>query len=384
MTQIIYSFKKKQNQIFLFFICLMFFALILGCKEKSPEIIQYGFQKDSDSIIIGVLYVCAAETGYSYAHDYGLRQAQRELGMRDEQILRKFNINDFEGIMVEAAMRDLIAEGANIIIATSWGHMNSCEKLAEEFPNIVFAHASGYKSNETNFTNYFGRIYQARYLSGVAAGLHTKSNKIGFVAAQDKSNSEVTSGLNAFAMGVESVNPDAEILVTVTYSWYDPGAERYAAQRLIAEGCDIIAQHVDTVNPQIEAQNAGVWGIGYNTDMKREAPDAVLTSVIWNWSVYYKDMIQSVIDGNFSTEPYFAGLKEGLVDITPLHQDFVTEEMLIAVSQAREKIDNGFNVFEGLLETNDGQIIGTHGESLPDEVITSGINWYYRNIRVIR
>ncbi|MCL2029316.1 MAG: BMP family ABC transporter substrate-binding protein [Deltaproteobacteria bacterium] len=363
---------------------LLAMAFMTGCGEAAPEPWRPGTPLGGDSVIIGIIYVDNAESGYSYAHDSGLREAQKELGLRDDQIIRKFDINDTDAIMVEAAMRQAIAEGANIIVATSWGHMDACEKLADIYPGVVFAHASGYKSNDANFANYFGRIYQARYLSGVAAGMGTRTNKIGFVAAQDKSNSEVTGGLNAFAMGVESVNPDAEIYVIVTYSWFDPAGERQAAQRLIAEGCDIIAQHCDTPNPQIEAERAGVWGIGYNSDMRREAPGAVLTSVIWNWGVYYSSMIRSIIDGTFTTEPYFAGLKEGLVDIAPLHGALATPEMEAAVAEARERILKGFDVFEGIIQTNDGLMVGKEGESLSDAEITGGINWYYRNITEIK
>ncbi|MCL2063593.1 MAG: BMP family ABC transporter substrate-binding protein [Candidatus Cloacimonetes bacterium] len=376
------------SNFFISYVRLILFCLILfffnGCQQNNTKHLQLGSELNRENIIIGVIHVDLAESGYSYAHDYGIREAQRELGLRDDQIIRKFNVVDIDGILVEAVIRETIIEGANIIFATSWGHMEVCEKLAEIYPEVVFAHASGYRYNDTNFTNYFGRIYLARYLSGVAAGMHTKTNKIGFVAAQDIANSEVTGGLNAFAIGVEKVNPEAEIIVVVTHSWFDPPGERHAAQRLIAEGCDVIAQHSNTPVAQIEAELSGVWGIGYNTDMRREAPNAVLTSVVWHWGVYYTYLINSVLDGSFKTEPYFAGLKEGLVDITPLHEDLVTPEMEYAVSQARERILDGFNVFEGLMETNDAQIVGREGESLTDEEITSGINWYYRNVSLLR
>ena len=359
-------------------------AFLSSCGKKAPIAWTPGNPLDKDEVMIGVIHVSYAESGYSYAHDYGVQVAQRELGLSEEQIIRRFDINDTDHIMVEAVMREIIAQGANIIIATSWGYMDVCEKLSEIYPNVIFAHASGYKSNETNFTNYFGRIYHARYLSGVAAGIHTKTNKIGYVAAQDKSNSEVTGGINAFAMGVYSVNPNAEINVIVTHSWFDPSGERSAALRLIALGCDIITQHSDTSYPQEEAEKAGVWGIGYNTDMRREAPNAVLTSVIWTWEVYYISLIKSIIEGNFNTEPIFWGLKEGLVDITPLHPNLSTQAMEDAVQEARQRILDGFNIFEGQLLTNTGEIVGRQGEAFTDEEITGGINWYYRNVVEVR
>jgi len=194
----------------------------------------------------------------------------------------------------------------------------------------------------------------------------------------------VTGGLNAFAMGVESVNPDARIYVSVTHSWFDPSSERRAAQYLINEGCDVIAQHCDTAEPQIAAEQAGVWGIGNSVDMSGQAPNAVLTSVIWNWEPYYIHLIGSIIDGSFSTEPYFGGLADGMVDLAPIQRTLVVPETEAAVAEARARIvSGGFNVFDGEMETNDGQIIGTPGGTLSKSEIAGEINWYYRNITLL-
>jgi basic membrane protein A len=319
-------------------------------------------------------------SGYAVEHERGIRETQEAMNLKPEQIIRKVNVPDANPMDIENAIRDCVALGATIVIATSYGYMDACEKLAAEFPGVVFTSASGHKRNDTNFTNYFGRVYQARYLSGIAAGLKTQTNKIGYVAAQGRNNSEVTGGINAFALGVESVNPDALIYVEVTYSWFDPMGEADAARVLLASGCDVIAQHCDTPNPQREAQKARKWSIGYNSDMSREAPEAVLTSVIWNWGRYYTALIQSVIDGSFTTVPYLGGLREGVVDIAPL-ADFAEAETAALIAAARDRLERGvFNVFDGPLETNDGRIVGGEG-TLPDSVIASGIDWYYRNVR---
>jgi basic membrane protein A len=357
-----------------------------GCgKNDAPARWSPGKPLDKNAAKISVFYVDDAETGYSYAHASGLKDAQETLGLSDGQITSHLNISETDTIMIEAAISEAIAKGANIIIATSWGFMNACDKLAKKYPDVVFAHASGYKRNETNFTNYFGRIYQARYLSGIAAGLKTKTGKIGYVAAMGKSNSEVTGGLNAFAMGAESANPDAEVYAVVTHSWYDPSGERAAARKLIAAGADVIAQHCDTPNPQIEAESAGVWGVGYNIDMSRYAPDAVLTSVIWNWGIYYKKLIGGVIDGSFTTEPYFGGLAEGFVDIAPLNAGLVAPETEQFVNKARERMLSGdFNVFDGAMRTNDGRTIGSEGAALSDGEIAGKIDWYYRNVTELK
>lgn len=336
-----------------------------------------------EDIKVGVIHIGdpADGSGYSYGHDIGIVEMQNNLGLEDSQIIRKNSVNDADPTMTENAMRECIEEGANIIFATSFGYMDTCEALAEEFPDVIFCHASGYKSNSTNFSNYFGRIYQARYLSGIVAGLKTQTNKLGYVAAMGKENAEVTGGLNAFAMGAASVNPDAEVYVKVTNSWLSPTEETNAAIALIAEGCDIIAQHCDTANPQLEAEKAGIWGIGYNSDMSKDAPNATLTSVMWDWGVYYTKSVQAAIDGTWTSEIYFGGMDEEFVYIEPLNEDLIAEGTAEAVEAARNQIvSKGFNVFDGEIETNEGTIVGSAGSTLDDATITGGINWYYKNV----
>ncbi|MCL2099016.1 MAG: BMP family ABC transporter substrate-binding protein [Oscillospiraceae bacterium] len=367
-----------------FIICVISAIYLNGCGADETVKWNPGKPLSGSEIKIGIIYLDEAESGWSYAHELGLKEAQREFGLDDSQILRKFNVSEEDTGNIEYAISEAIAQGANLIIAPSWGFMDVCEQMAAEHPNVIFAHASGYKHNDANFTNYFGRLYQARYLTGIAAGLKTQTGKVGFVAAQGVWNSEVTGWLNAFAMGVERVNPEAQIYVSVTNSWFDPAGERRAAQLLLDEGCDVIAQHCDTAEPQIAAENAGVWGIGTNVDMSSEAPDAVLTSAVWNWDAYYTFLIGSIIDGSFTTAPYFGGLSDGMVDIAPLAPSLTVPGMAEAISEARESIVNGsFNIFDGELETNDGRKIGKSGETLSDSEITGEINWYYRNIVVL-
>jgi basic membrane protein A len=294
-------------------------------KEASGEGIFPAIAKED--IKVGVIHIGnpADGSGYSYAHDQGIVAMQKALGLSDSQIIRKNNVNDTDPTATEAAMLECIEEGANIIFGTSWGYMDTMEALAQEYPDVLFSHGSGYKSNDRNFNNYFGRIYQARYLTGIAAGLKTKTNKLGYVAAMGKDNSEVTGGLNAFAMGAYSVNPDAKVYVKVTNSWYSPEEETNAAKALIAEGCDVIAQHCDTPNPQLEAEKAGVFGIGYNSDMSKDAPKATITSAVWNWGAYYTWAVENVINGTWKSENYYGGMKEGMVDISPINEGIAAD-----------------------------------------------------------
>jgi basic membrane protein A len=355
----------------------------LSCKKETAW--KPGMSLPKEKVKIGVIHISnpfSESSGYAFAHQAGIEDMKQKLGLADDQILYKIHVDESEPINIESAHRELIAQGANIVISTSWGYMESCAKLAREFPSVLFTHATGYKYNDTNFTNYFGRVYQARYLSGIVAGMKTKSDKIGFVAAWGTENSEVTGGLNAFALGVERANPQARIYVKVTNSWFDPMGETAAGRAIIAAGCDVIAQHCDTPAPQKEAEKAGVWGIGYNTDMYIDAPATVLTSVIWHWGVYYTALVQSVMDGTFTTEPWYGSLKNGIVDLAPLNKSIPwDEETIRMLEEERQRIESGtFDVFSGIMETNDGKSIGREGGKLPDDEIRNGINWYYRTV----
>ena len=160
--------------------------------------------------------------------------------------------------------------------------------------------------------------------------------------------------------------------------------EEQYAKDLIDAGCDVLAQHCDTSFPQQVAAANNVWGIGYNSDMSKDTPNATLCSVIWNWSAYYTQTVQNVIDGKWTGENYYGGMKEGLVDITGLSDTLNDNETISLINEARANILNGsFNVFDGEIETNTGDIIGKKNATLDDSTITGGINWYFKTISVL-
>lgn len=337
-----------------------------------------------EDLKVAVLYISdpAEGSGYSYTHDLGIVGMQDNLGLTEEQIIRKI-VDDSDADATRTCIEECIEEGCNVIFTTSWGYMEVTAAMAEEYPDIYFSHGTGYMSNGRNFNNYFGRIYQARYLSGIVAGMKTTTNKIGYVAAMDTSNAEVTGGIDAFAIGVAEVNPDATINVIVTNSWYDPEGEEAAAKKLLDMGCDVMAQHCDTPYPMTLAQDRGVFGIGYNSDMSKETPDACLCSVIWNWSAYYTSAVKSIIDGTWDGSNYYGGMAEGLVQLTNL-SSFAAAGTQEKIDEATAKIlDGSFNVFDGVMETNDGRTVGEEGGTLDDATITGSLNWYYKNVVVV-
>ena len=339
-----------------------------------------------DSIKVGVIHLSdpADGSGYTYTHDIGIMGMQQNLGLSDSQIIRKINVNDSDKDATRKAIKECIDEGCNIIFSTSWGYMETTAQMAEEYPDVYFSHGTGYMSNGKNFNNYFGRIYQPRYLSGIVAGMNTKMNKIGYVAAMGSENSEVTGGIDAFALGVYSVNPSAQIYVKVTNSWYDPAAEKAAASTLLNMNCDVIAQHCDTTYPQLLAQQKNVYSIGYNSDMSKDAPDACLCSVIWNWSAYYTAAVQSVIDGTWDGSNYYGGMNENIVGITQL-ADFCKSGTQQKVDEAKKDIISGkLGIFDGVIETNTGTTVGESGKTLKDSDITGNINWYFKTVTLVQ
>lgn len=355
-----------------------------------------------DQLKIGVIHIGdpADGSGYSYTHDLGIQGMQKNLGLSDDQIVRQLNISDSDTTAIRNAIEDCIAQGCNVIFGTSYGYMDTMEALANEHPDVIFSHGTGYKSNGSNLNNYFGRIYQARYLAGIAAGLKTKTNKIGYVSAYGTELAETCSGINAFTLGVQSVNPDAVVYVKELQSWFDPANETAYAEALINMGCDVISQHCDTANPQIAAEKAGVFGCGYNSDMTKDAPKAHLTATIWNWDVYYTAAVQAVIDGKWvEFGNYYKGVKEGLCDVSPLSANCVpgTQEKIDAVKALYN--DGSWDVFTGVklsfdennnviktdaaLKDNTGkEIVPAGGPSVEDSVITGSMNYFVEGVEV--
>ena len=331
----------------------------------------------ASDIKVGMVLIGPQDDGFSGAHYNGLEGMKEALGLRDDQVLYKFNVP--ENAECDAALRELVEAGCNIIFGNSWGFMDYMEELADEYPEVIFSHCSGYKNNGINFNNYFGAINDARYLSGIAAGLKTETNKIGYVGAYK--NPEVISGANAFALGVASVNPDAEILFTETQTWFDPDLEKSAAISLLDKGCDIIAQHQDTTMPQIAAQERGVFSVGYHVDMAEDAPQAHLTAPVWDWTGYYTDTVEKVIEGTWEPINYFGDMADGLVDLSPLTEN-VAEGTEEAVKAAKDQMVAGeLKVFAGPILDNEGNVAVEEGLVLDREDVDS-MMWFAFNILV--
>jgi len=337
-------------------------SMFVGCSNEEND----------GKTTVGFIYVGpVGDGGWTYAHNEGRLHLEKEL---DVKTLIKESVP--EDAEVEKAIRNMIDQGASIIFATSYGYMEYVMEVAEEYPEVTFFHCSGYMNRE-NVTNYFGRMYEARYLSGIVAGMKTETNKIGYVAA--KSIPEVIRGINAFTLGAQSVNPDVVVEVVWTDTWYDPAKEKEAAVALLDGGADVIAQHQDTVGPQQAAEEAGVFSIGYNTDMTEMVPGAHMTAPIWNWGPYYVDQVKSVLDDTYKSEFYWGGLNSGTVALAPL-TDLAPEGAQEAIDQAMEAIKAGdLHVFDGPLMNQEGQTIIEAGQTMTDDEMLK-MKWFVEGV----
>ena len=321
---------------------------------------------------VGFVYVSPiGDAGYSYAHDIG-RQAVEAM----EGVTTSYVESVPEGPDSERVILNMARKGYDVIFATSFGYMDPMLKVAKQFPKVAFLHCSGFKQSE-NMGNYFGRIYQARYLSGIVAGKMTKSNIIGYAAAFPIP--EVIRGINAFTLGAQSVNPDATVRVVWTKTWYDPATEKEAAKSLLDVGADVIAQHQDSPGPQEAAEEKGVYSIGYNSDMSTFAPKAHLTAPVWNWGPYYTKIVDEVRNGTWKAKSEWPGIAEGIVDLSPFGP-MVPQEVQDMVNGVKAEIAAGKKkVFVGPIKDQKGAIKIADGTVAADGELL-GMTWFVEGV----
>ena len=361
---------------------------------------------------VGAVYITSQNdtAGYTFQHHNGITTAMKNLGLDPASLIVVDNVPDNDDTAVEAAIDTVVNQGADIVFGISFGYIQPMNDKAGEYADVIFSHGTGYMANDTNFNNYFGRIYQARYLAGIAAGmksLEEGNNNIGYVAAFNLDYAETCSGINAFALGAQSANPDAVVHVNVINAWGDEALEKQAAQALVdAYNCCVISQHCDSAQPQLVAAQNNVFGCGYNSDMTEQAPTAHLTAAIWHWDVYYETAIKAAMDcngdaskfvENMGGNAYYAGLAEGFVDASPLNESVAAPNTKAVMDAVRELIISGeWDVFSGvklsynisedgkveivktdapLMDNQGNEIVPAGGPSVDDGVIKGSMNY---------
>jgi basic membrane protein A len=311
---------------------------------------------------VAFVYVAPiGDLGWTWAHDQGRLAIESELG---DKVETAFIENVPEGPEAERVIRDFAQKGFDLIFTTSFGYMDPTITVAQEFPDVQFVHVSGFK-NADNVSTVFGRMYEPRYLSGLAAGAATESGIVGFVAAFPIP--EVVRGINAFTRGVREANPEAEVRVVWTNTWFGPPEEKEAAEALLSAGADVIAQHQDTTEPQKAAADSDGLSIGYDADMSAFVGDTVLTSPVWNWAPKYVSITREVMDGTYDgSESFWGGMDDGVVGLAPLSAR-VSDEVKARIDERTEEIISGsFGVFCGPMVGANGNLVVEEGKCLTD------------------
>jgi len=323
---------------------------------------------------VGFVYVGpVGDHGWSYRHDQGRKAIQAEFG---DRVKTSFVESVNEGPDAQRVIRQLAASGHELIFTTSFGFMNPTLKVAKQFPQVKFEHATGYK-RAANVSTYAARFYEGRYVVGTVAGRMTKSNIVGYVASFPIP--EVVRGINATIQAARAVNPAAVLKVVWVNSWYDPGKEADAAKTLIDQGADVILQHTDSPAPLQVAEQRGVWGVGQASDMRGFAPKAQLTAIIDNWDEYYVARTQAVMDGNWASRNTWGGIQSGMVSFADWNAA-IPAAIVAEAEQVKTAISNGkLHPFQGPLLNQQGEVIVEAGAKLNDEALL-GMNFYVQGV----
>lgn len=344
--------KRMKSILMICLLLMATFALVGGVSAQESEPFRVAF-----------VYVAPiGDMGWTFMHEQGRLMVEETFG---DAVETSYLENVPEGPDSERVIRNFAEDGNDLIITTSFGYMDPTATVAEEFPDIQFVHISGFRTGP-NLSTVFGRMYQPRYLSGLVAGTATESNIIGYVAAFPIP--EVIRGINAFTSGVRAANPDAEVRVVWTNTWFGPPEEKEAAEALLAAGADVIAQHQDTTEPQKAARDAGGFSISYDSPMQDFIGDTVLTGPVWNWGPKYVSIVQEMMDGEYdSSESYWGGLADGIVDLAPF-SPLVDEDTIAMVEAQRELIESGeWDVFCGPVVGQNGNTVVEEGNCLTDD-----------------
>lgn len=327
----------------------------------------------ADPLKIGFVYVGPiGDHGWTYQHHEGLKAVEATYG---DKVETTYIESVSEGPDAERVIRKLASTGHGLIFTTSFGFMDPTVKVAADFPEVKFEHATGYKRAD-NLATYSARFYEGRYIAGVIAARMSKTGKAGYVASFPIP--EVIRGVNAFLLGMQSVNPDATIAVQWVNSWYDPGKEADAAKALIAQGADIITQHTDSPAPLQQAANAGILAIGQASDMHAFGPEAQLTAIIDNWAPYYVERVGAVLDGTWESKDTWDGIQPGMAQMSPYIN------MPYAVAAEAKNLEDMIRVglvhpFAGPIVDRDGVERVKAGEN-PDDGMLATMDFFIKGV----
>lgn len=338
-------------------------------------LIYNGRHKDYNERIVGfIMNGRIEESGWNSGQYAGIKEVCDELGIK---LLVRENIEEGSG-MCKDAIEEFINRGAGAIVLLSYDYVLEAKDVIDAHKDVIF-YTTNAEVEGDNIVPFFSRLYQARYLSGIIAGMTTKTDRIGYVAAVD--NSEVNRGINAFALGVQRVNKDAEVIVKRTGSWENEEAEVKAADDLIDKaGVDVLTCHQNMWYSIREADNRGIYTIGYHA-VPDDVSDKLLTMVECDWSVIYNIILSEYCKGTSGRQRhYWIGLEKNAVGLSP-YSVHVTKAMAGEVEKARAEIVEGRDVFSGVIFDNEGELRCMRGETMTDDNILNNVDWLVKGVR---
>ncbi|MBY4729856.1 BMP family ABC transporter substrate-binding protein [Cupriavidus pauculus] len=305
----------------------------------------------SEPLKVAFVYIGpVGDAGWTYAHDAGRKAVEAKFG---DKVKTTYVENVPESAAdAERVFRDLASQGNKLIFGTTFGYMESMLKVAREFPDVKFEHATGFKTAD-NLAQYDVRTYEGAYLAGVVAGKLSKTGKMGVVASVPIP--EVIRNIDSFTLGARSVNPKATVKVVWVNKWFDPGKEREAATTLIGQGVDMLMQNTDSAAVVQTAQEKGVYAFGWDSDMSRFGEKSHLAASVITWGVYYNKVVGDVLDNKWKNTTTWWGLKEGMIDLKGFNA--VVPDDVKALVEERKKgvIDGTAPIWKGPLKDNAGK-----------------------------
>ncbi|MBD3885601.1 BMP family ABC transporter substrate-binding protein [Phormidium tenue FACHB-886] len=313
------------------------------------------------SFKVGFIYVGPVKDGgWSYAHDLGRLKMEKAL---NGEVTTSFAEGVSEGADVERVLRQFANTGHKLVVATSFGYMESVIKVAKEFPDVVFLHQGGYKQ-APNVITYRPRFEEPAYLTGMMAGKITKSNTIGYIGGYPVP--DVLREMGAFTLGVRSVNPRAIVKVVWAQTWYNPAKEREAAVALQGLGADILTNNTDSTAIVQFAQEKGIYAFGRYVDMSAFASKAHLTATTADWGIFYTRVAEQVLDGTWKAGDHWLGIKDVIADLAPINTQ-VPEIVRTLVQAKREQFINGtVRAYDGPVKDQTGKVRVPLGQTLSD------------------
>ena len=355
-------------------------AALVGCgKKEEPAPVPAPAAPAAEApkpepLKIGFAYVGpVGDGGWSYAHDQARKKLEAEFG---DKIQTSYVESVPEGPDAERVLRDMVTQGNKVIFGTTFGYMDVMQKLGEEFKDVRFEHATGYKTSE-NVRTYDSRTYEGAYLAGIIAGAMTKTNTLGVVGSVPIP--EVLRNINSFTLGAQSVNPKIKTKVVWVNEWFSPPKETEAATSLINGGADVLFQNTDSPAVLKTAEEKGKRAFGWDSDMTAYGPKAHLGSAVINWLPYYAKATKDVLDGTWTTGQSWWGVKEGAIDLVSVAED-VPAEAKAKVDAAKAGLKDGsFVIWKGPIVNNAGQTV-LEKDAVADDKFLTGINFYVKGV----